>query len=241
MKKLSLLMALFMCLTIGGVYAAWTYSGTNDIADVLYEAKVTIADTEIKDANGIYKIESNLVLLVDQKAGTDHVAELKFESNNSNPIYVKVTFTPSDGAPREVKQGAVKSELYFTTTTAMQYRVDANGNYSQTAAPKDIFWFSNPSNGEIKDTDPTITWTKFDENDNDITSNATAYGKYFTYELNETQLRDMIKLNDENGTNPFILDTKEEHDIFGGIKEVNGVKEGLIGNIVIKVTDGTVN
>ena len=66
MKKLSVLIALMLCVTIGGVYATWSYAGTDDIADAFAEAKVTIADVELKGANGTYKIESNLVLTVDQ-------------------------------------------------------------------------------------------------------------------------------------------------------------------------------
>ncbi len=33
MKKISALIAMFLCVTIGGVYATWSYAGTNDIAD----------------------------------------------------------------------------------------------------------------------------------------------------------------------------------------------------------------
>ena len=39
MKRLSILIALMLCVTIGGVYATWTYAGTNDIADAFAEAK----------------------------------------------------------------------------------------------------------------------------------------------------------------------------------------------------------
>ncbi|MBO5279778.1 MAG: hypothetical protein J6B55_01015 [Clostridia bacterium] len=210
MKKLSVLIALLLCVTIGGVYATWTYAGTNDIADGFAETKVTIADTELTGANGTYKIESNLVLTVDQ-ANNDHEAKLVFDSNNDAEIFLKVTFTPATNAPQDIKENAVPSELYFTTTTTMQYKMDANGNYSETGTPANIFVFENPGDGELNN---TFTWTE--------ESNGT-----FTYTLNVDQLKEMIKLSQT-----FVLDTKEEHDAF---------RTALSGNIVARVTDGTIN
>lgn len=215
MKKLSLLVALALLITVGGVYATWTYAGTNDIADAFAEVKVTIADTELTGANGTYKVESNLVLTVDQ-ANANHEAELVFDSNNSVDVFLKVTFTPAESAPQNVKNNGVPSELYFGTTTTMQYKMDAEGNYSEGGTPKDIFTFTNKGNDEL---DNIFAWNK----ETDGT---------FTYTLNAAQLKEQIKLNDNNGTNPFVLDTKAEHDAF---------RTALTGNIVARVTDGTVN
>ncbi len=210
MKKLSVLIALMLCITIGGVYATWSYAGTNDIADAFAEAKVTIADAELTGANGTYKIESNLVLTVDQ-ANDNHDAKLVFASNNSEDIFLKVTFTPAANAPQDIKDSAVPSELYFTTTTAMEYKMDAAGNYSETGTAKPIFNFSNPSDGVFS---PNVSWT--------AESNGT-----FTYTLNQSQLEAMITLSQT-----FVLDLKSEHDAF---------REALNGNIVARVTDGIVS
>ena len=211
MKKLSLLISLLMCVTIGGVYAVWTYAGTNDIADGFAEAKVTIADAELTGANGTYAITSNLVLTVDQ-ANEQHEAKLVFASNDgSDDIYLTVTFTPSANAPQTIKENAVPSELYFTTSTEMQYKMDAQGNYSATGTAKDIFALTDPSNNEFI---PNVNWTK--------QSNGT-----FTYTLNQTQLESMITLSQT-----FVLDIKAEHDAF---------RAALSGNIVARVTDGVVS
>ncbi len=214
MKKLSLLIALFMCVTIGGVYATWTYAGTNDIADGFAEAKVTITDVELTGANGTYKIESNLVLSIDQ-ANEKHEAVLLFAANDAQAIFLKVTFTPSSIASADIKANAVPSELYFTTTTPMQYKIDANGNYDENGTPTDIFVFTNPGNSEL---DNIFTWNK--------ETNGT-----FTYTLDETALKEQIKLNTFAGKT-LVLDTKAEHDAF---------RTALAGNIVARVTDGTVN
>lgn len=210
MKKLSLLLALMLLVTVGGVYATWSYAGTNDIADAYAEAKVTITDAVLTGANGSYKVESNLVLSVDQ-ANDAHEAKLVFESNNpAEEIYLKVTFTPSSFAPQAIKDNAVPSELYFGTTTPMQYSMDDEGNYSATGTPTDILKFTNPSDDDFN---PNVTWTK--ETDGS-----------FTYTMDKTALEAEISLNKN-----FVLDLKSEHDEF---------RKALSGNVIVRVTDGTV-
>ena len=201
MVRLGLIALLLVCITITGVYAVWTYAGTNDIADAFAEAKVTIADVELTGANGTYKIESNLVLTVDQ-ANEDHEAKLVFGANDGQAIYLRVTFTPAANAPQTIKENGVPSELYFGTTTEMKYE----GN--------DIFTFSNEGNDVL---DNIFNWTKVTEGE-DVS---------FVYELDQAALEEMISLSQT-----FVLDTKAEHDAF---------RVALTGNIVARVTDGTVN
>ena len=210
MKKLSLLIALMLLVTVGGVYATWSYVGSTDIIDALAESKVTIEDAVIEGTYGIYKIESNLVLTVDQ-ANDNHEAELVFGSNDGQAVYLKVTFTPSTNAPKAIKDNAVPSELYFGVTTPMQYKVDADGNYADDGTAVDIFTFENPGDGHLNN---TFTWSK------------NADGT-FVYELDETALKEQIQLSQT-----FVLDIKAEHDAF---------RTALAGNIVARVTDGTVN
>lgn len=210
MKKLSLLIVLCMLLTIGGVYATWSYVGSTDIIDAFAESKVTIADAVIEGTYGIYKIDSNLVLTVDQ-ANDNHEAALVFGSNNDQPVYLTVTFTPSANAPKAIKDNAVASELYFGVTTPMQYKMDDEGNYAADGTPADIFKFKNSGNGVL---DNTFAWTKNDDGT-------------FTYTLNADALKEQISLSQT-----FVLDIKAEHDAF---------RAALAGNIVARVTDGTVN
>ena len=202
MVRLGLIALLLVCITITGVYAVWTYAGTNDIADAYAEAKVTIADVELTGANGTYKIESNLVLTVDQMAQGDHTAKLVFGANDGQPVYLRVTFTPATNAPQDIKENGVPSELYFGTTSEMKY----DG--------VDIFTFANSGNGVL---DNIFDWTKQTEDGN----------VSFVYELDQAALEGMISLSQT-----FVLDTKAEHDAF---------RLALTGNIVARVTDGTVN
>jgi len=211
MKKLSLLVALMLLVTIGGVYATWSYAGTNDIADAFAEATITITDAELTGANGTYSITSNLVLSVDQ-ASVAHDAKLVFASTNGDPIYLKVTFTPSPNAPDDIKEHAVPTELYFGTTTPMQYKIDAQGNYDAVnGTPTDILKFNNVAN------------TTFEEN---VVWNEEADGT-FTYTMDQTALEQEIQLS-----RTFVLDIKAEHDAF---------RDALNGNVIARVTDGIVS
>jgi len=98
----------------------------------------------------------------------------------------------------------------------MKYKMDAQGNYSESGTPTDIFTFTNPSDGNFS---PNVTWTPVDENSDDKTD-------FFTYTLDETALKSMISLSQT-----FVLDLKSEHDAF---------REAMNGNIVVRVTDGVV-
>lgn len=205
MKKLSLLVALALLITVGGVYATWSYAGTNDIADAYAEMTVTIADTVLTGANGTYAVTSNLVLTVDQVT-EDHEAGLVFASNNGAPIVLTVTFTPAENAPQNIKNAGVPSWLYFGTTNTMQYKMDPAGNYSAEGTLTDIFEFTNSSINRKE-----IEWIPG--------------GGVFTYTMDEAALRAQINLNET-----FVLDTKTEHDQFGAALSGNIVAHVTDGN-----------
>lgn len=207
MKKLTVLLALMLVVTIGGVYATWSYAGTNDIADSFAEAKVTITDAVLTGANGTYTIESNLILSIDQK-NDNHETELIYSSNDGQPIFLKVTFTPASNAPQEIKNAAVPSELYFGTTTTMTYSINADGDYDSNGTATEIFKFKNKSDGQFS---KNFEW------------HPEADGT-FTYTMDEAALKEEIQLSQT-----FVLDTKGEHDKF---------REALSGNIIARVTDG---
>ena len=209
MKKLSVLIALFLCVTIGGVYATWTYAGNTDVADGEVEIKATIAGSEFTGACGTYTITSNAYIEIDQ-ADEHHNAKLVFKSNNSSDVFLKIVFKPSVDADKTVKENAIPSELYFTLTTPMQYKIDGDGNYSETGTPTDIFTLANPSDTVFT---PNVTWTK----EADGTFSVTYDEAFLTSQISLTQT--------------FVLDTKAEHDAF---------KAALAGNIVARVTDGVV-
>ena len=222
MKKLSLLMAMLLLVTIGGVYATWTYSGTNDITDAYAEAFVTITNAEEVGANGVYKVESNLQLLIDQKPDSNHEAELLYQSTDDKAPYIRVTFTPSGAAPVEVKRNAVPTEVYFNTSAPMEYKIDAQGNYSESGTPTPIFKFSNGGDGELNN---TITWKACNASGGDVVQGELP--AYFEYYMDLDDIKEAIQLSQV-----FILDVKSEHTAF---------LNALGGNIRLRVTDGTIN
>lgn len=226
MKKLSLLVVLALLITVGGVYATWTYtSASADIVDASKEIVVQLADATTTGAAGTFHVESNLGLVIDQDddASQVHSAKLVYKlTGNDNPqdsaIAMTITFTPSANASQTIRDNAVPAELYFSTTTEMKYPADANGFYNAGGSPKNIFVLSNTANDNFEGNPSTypekaVAWTK--QSDGTFTA---------TYTL--AQMKTMIQLN-----SPIILDTKADYDAF---------KLLLNGNIVANVTDGTV-
>lgn len=113
MKKLSLLIALILCVTIGGVYATWTYTQNTDVADETINMTMNLTDVAYSGSYGTYKIDtSSLKLKIDPKAGTTHTTALFIEGN------IVITFTPNSVAPQEVKENGVESTFKFGLTNS---------------------------------------------------------------------------------------------------------------------------
>ena len=213
MKKVGGLIALATVVTMGGVYATWTYSNSAvDISDANKEMLIEMDAATLTGANGTYSVTSNVSFSIDQ-AGTNsdgnpfHKAMLNIVTTDNEDPYITITFTPSANADEAVKENAVASQYYFKTTTSMQYAIDADGNYDVNGTKTDIFSF--PTCSEAAPID--ITW-------------APQADGTFTYTFDKAAIEAAVQINN------FVLDSKTEHDAFKGC---------LTGNIVIWVTDGT--
>lgn len=209
MKKVGGLIALATVVTIGGVYATWTYSnGDLDIADVTKEMVIEMDSATITGVSGTYSVTSNVSFSIDQAGTNDnfHKAILNIITTDNEAPYITITFTPSANADSTIKENAVDSEYYFTTTTTMQYAM-TNGNYDVNGTKTNIFKFPTSSEADPVD----IVWAKQDDGT-------------FTYTFDEAAIKAAVQIND------FVLDTKAEHDAF---------KSLLNGNIIIYVSDGT--
>lgn len=113
MKKLSILIALILCVTIGGVYATWVYSQSDDVADITGAKAITMTEATFTGTYGTYHVDTtNLSMMVDPKEGTTHTTALKIEGN------LVISFTPNTYAPVEVKQGGVPSTFAFSLSNA---------------------------------------------------------------------------------------------------------------------------
>ncbi len=52
MKKLGLLIAMILCVTIGGVYATWTYTQNTDVADEAVNINMNLTDVAYSGSYG---------------------------------------------------------------------------------------------------------------------------------------------------------------------------------------------
>ena len=138
MRKLSILVALILCVTIGGVYATWMYPG-NDIGQVIQPVSNVMAETDFTGSFGTYHtVENTLKLIIDQESSTSHNTVLKYEGK------LVVTFTPhasiSDaqlaaalGATVSVTCADIDSAVYGTDNKKI-WELNENKFYNLTEA-----------------------------------------------------------------------------------------------------------
>ena len=109
MKKLSLLIAMILCVTIGGVYATWTYTQNTDVADEAVNMNMNLTDVAYSGSYGTYKVDTTgLSLTIDPKANTTHTTALYATGS------ILITFTPNSVAPAEVKENGVSTTYAFS-------------------------------------------------------------------------------------------------------------------------------
>lgn len=226
MKKISGLIALLMCVIIGGVYANWAYSKSEDIQDEFVELSLGLAGASQEGSDGHYTIETNASFKIYQKEGTNHMAEMRVETSDGSDAYLTVKFTPTSSASIAVKENGIPTEIAFTTSSPFTYKIDADGNYDSTIADEDataVLEFANEANGAFQ---PNVTWQKKWVND---IENGTVEYFYVTFDADELlQQVNLVELS-ENKT--FVLDTYVEYAAF---------RDATLhaGSIIVKVTDG---
>lgn len=126
MKKLTLLVALILCVTIGGVYATWYYAETQ-MNDAVHEFKnLGITDVDTRAETGRLEVTDTLILKIDDNAG-DHKPAWDDDVNASNAGTIQIVFTPNSGA----------------STTQFKYTISIEGN-DYNGQP--IFNVADPAN-----------------------------------------------------------------------------------------------
>lgn len=146
MKKLSLLIALCMLLTIGGVYATWTYTQNTDVADEAVNMNMNLTDVAYSGSYGTYKVDtSSLKLAIDPKTGTTHTTALYIEGN------IVITFTPNSVAPVEIKENGLDTTYTFSLSNPTWQYNSQNIVTLNHAEAHSIEW--------VKQADGTFTYT----------------------------------------------------------------------------------
>jgi len=120
MKKLTVLIALALILTIGGVYATWNYAqGSVPSVPKSLDGQTKITDKVVdsKAKGNIFVDPDNLSLLIDD-ANNDHMAELTVTG------YITITFQPNAGADADVVEHGIPLKYALSCSSGLQYLGD---------------------------------------------------------------------------------------------------------------------
>ena len=107
MKKFTILIALILCVSIGGVYATWTYQ-TGEVGGLHQHFNVYMGALDNAEAKGILQNVANAlsIKLNDDEGGAvpgqgDYVAEAAVEG------YIEFVFTPKANANDDVRNNGI--------------------------------------------------------------------------------------------------------------------------------------
>ena len=113
-KLISLILVLAICITVGGVYAAWLYAETPMTAVHGHIGSFGLATAVVNNNKGTISVNGdNAHLSLDQKAADDYTAVLKASGD------VVITFTPSEVFVNSNKD---------LTEIVMNYKLVTSGN-----------------------------------------------------------------------------------------------------------------
>ncbi len=208
MKKISAFIVMFLCVIIGGVYATWTYGGTqNNINDLAKD--ITLSLTEIGTSSvqpGAYSLETNIEKFnIDENGANDpskpyHTAILDVATTNSEAAYLTIVFTPADHAPAAMLEYGPTTTFHFEDHKEMTFQVDEDGYYDTVnGTAKPVFAY-NPN--------ATQKATIHPSNSSEAMKWEKQLDGTFTYTINAATLQNMIQLNN------FVLDTREMYTAF---------------------------
>lgn len=104
MKRLSVVLALVLCVTIGGVFANWIYAGTNATNLHHHMANIVLSDVNSETKIGTYSVvqgDDTIKIKIDQKNST--IGSLDYHTTIVVTGSMTITFTPNalytGGAP----------------------------------------------------------------------------------------------------------------------------------------------
>ena len=224
MRKLSLLIAMILCLTVGGVYATWTFMTTENTNVIDAEQEVIVAlnpDVDTSAGPGKYTITlqnlDNGNILVDQ-ASDEMVANGDKVQHQAvlwiNPdAKITITYTPDKSAELYYKQGKFDTKFFFSSPNWTAKFDATTGHYDMTNGTEKSIFLLDTSEHVLRNGDGNDEWT--------INPDGT-----LTYVIDATMLAEIIRLND-----PIVLDSMADY---------NGFKTAINGTITLHVTDGVI-
>lgn len=114
MKKLSLLVAIALLITIGGVYATWTYAGNIATESHMHMSVNLATATEDTPKGSITMVINSMDVLIDD-TNHDYVAEAVFSGK------MGFVFTPGKGASDDVVQNGIDMQFQVLQDVPKQY------------------------------------------------------------------------------------------------------------------------
>jgi hypothetical protein len=134
MKKFGLLILLALMISIGGVYATWVYSQSDDVADITNARAITMTEATFEGNYGTFSTDASaLSLKVDPKEGTTHTTSLKIEG------YIVIKFTPATHAPEDVKKYGVATTYQFNVSNP-NWKYSGQYIISVDSSVKNVTW-----------------------------------------------------------------------------------------------------
>lgn len=184
-KSLSLLIALALCITIGGVYAAWIYAEAPLTAVHGHIGSFGLTNAEVNHSKGTITVNaSGAHLTIDQTAENDYSAKLVPTGE------IVVTLNPSSEflyANPDLTEFAMNYKLVTTNTAPLAFTC-TNGNSQQTLFSK-FDTTTETSITLVKQADNTFQATiPATELSNLISINDFTLDTYAKYELFSTEI-----------------------------------------------------
>ena len=143
MKKFALLIALALCVTVGGVYATWYYTSENagvTSVDSFVKIEMGAVDDSIGSV-GIFGYTDSVEIVVEPKEGTSHTTDLVITGE------LTFTFTPDAAASADVKANAIPATFYFDISAA-SWQYDGRDIFTFDSSEKhDIVWTDTDGDG----------------------------------------------------------------------------------------------
>ncbi len=214
LKRFAPLCIMLAILTLGGVFAAWNFAGSNAGTGISGELQFGMENVQYSTSRGTYSVTTNgqKIFTVDQTkidtatpANNDYTAKLVVNPTAT----ITIRFTPNLGASDEVVTNGLLSEFFFTFkqgSVQTPYRMDADGNHVENGVEGTDYQAIILDGVKVKirpmDETPGTDELKW------MTA---ADGNGFTVTLGATEIAKHVKLNDVG----FVLDTIEEYYAFG--------------------------
>ena len=116
MKKLSILIALCMLVSVGGVYAAWVYADGAVVDRSNDHTAIGITGSTNTSEKGVFALTNSIEILIDDEKFVNPSTGTAYKAIFTGTGEFTVSFTPSAGAPENVVNDGIKMQLELSLT-----------------------------------------------------------------------------------------------------------------------------